>query len=262
MHRALALAYGFLAYALFLATFLYAVGFLAGVGVPKSIDTGDGGSPGTALLVDLALLGLFAVQHSLMARPWFKRSWTRIVPAPVERSTYVLLSSACLILLFWLWQPLPGRAWTLEAPAGVALLWAAYAVGWLLILVSTFLIDHFDLFGLRQVVRYFRGASQAPPPFQARLFYRVVRHPLMLGWLVVFWSTPRMSAGHLLFALTTTLYILAAIQIEERDLLRSHGDSYVSYRQRVPMLLPWPKRPGLLTPEGALSGRGPRERVP
>lgn len=241
MHRALTLAYGLAAYVCFLATLLYAIGFLAGVGVPKSIDSGAAGAPGAALLVDLGLLALFALQHSVMARPWFKRAWTRIVPAPVERSTYVLLSSLCLGLLFAAWQPLPARIWTVEDPRGAALLWTVHGLGWLLVLVATFVIDHFDLFGLRQVVRHFRGLPQVSPPFQSRLFYRVVRHPLMLGWLVVFWSTPRMSAGHLLFAATTTLYVLIAIRIEERDLLRSHGEDYALYRRRVPMLLPWTK---------------------
>jgi methanethiol S-methyltransferase len=245
MSRLLALSYGVVCYAVFFATFLYAVGFVAGIGVPKHIDSGVPGDFATALLVDVALLGLFALQHSGMARPGFKRWWTRIVPEPLERSTYVLLSSLVLILLFWLWHPLPQTIWHVDD--GIAR-WALHglsAMGWLLVLTGTFLINHFHLFGLQQVWHYSRGrvADRDVPPFVVRAFYRIVRHPLMLGFLVAFWATPTMSAGHLLFALATTGYILIAVKfLEERDLVAIYGDIYRDYQRRVPMLLPLPRR--------------------
>lgn len=242
MPRLLALVYGTACYAVFLLTFLYAIGFVAGVGVPKHIDNGTVAPFATALAIDLALLGLFAVQHSGMARPGFKRWWTGFVPAPVERSTYVLLSSLALILLFWLWRPLPQIMWQVEHEAARLALYGLSALGWLLVLTGTFLINHFDLFGLRQTWLYYRGREAGEQPFVVRAFYRIVRHPLMLGFLVAFWSTPTMTLGHLLFALATTGYILVAVKyLEERDLVAAFGDDYRAYQQRVPMLLPWPR---------------------
>lgn len=242
MSRILALLYGAACYALFLATFLYAIAFVAGIGVPRHIDNGVIEPVFKALAIDLALLGLFAVQHSGMARPGFKRWWTRFVPAPIERSTFVLASSLVLILLFWQWRPLPQLLWNGEGPARWAL-YALSALGWLLVLAGTFLINHFDLFGLRQVWSYARGRQAVDEPFVTRAFYRIVRHPLMLGFLIAFWATPRMSMGHLLFALATTGYILVAVKfLEERDLVAQYGDTYRDYQRRVPMLLPWSKR--------------------
>jgi len=241
MSRVIAFAYGVVAYAVFFVTFLYAVGFVGNVGVPKSLDSARIGPLGTALMIDLALLALFAVQHSVMARPAFKRMWTRIVPEPVERSTYVLASSAALILLFVLWRPLGGVVWDVQNPIGRGLLHAGFAFGWLLVLASTFLINHFDLFGLRQVWLHLRGRPYQPLPFRTPSPYRRVRHPLYVGWLFAFWSTPTMTATHLLFAAMTTAYILIAIRFEERDLVAALPE-YASYRSRVPMLVPVPRR--------------------
>jgi protein-S-isoprenylcysteine O-methyltransferase Ste14 len=233
----LTLAYGSLSYAIFFMTFLYAIGFVGNIAVPKSLD-----SPATdpwqmALAIDLALLGLFAVQHSLMARQGFKRVLTRFIPQAAERSTYVLASSLALILLFWQWRPLGGVVWQVEDAVGRAALWAGFAFGWGLVLVTTFVINHFDLFGLRQSWRAFHGEPQEPLRFATPLFYRVVRHPLYVGWFFAFWCTPTMTVTHLLFALMTTGYILAAIQLEERDLMTFHPE-YKEYRRRVPMLVP------------------------
>ena len=243
MSRLLALFYGAACYAVFLLTFLYAIAFVAGVGVPKHVDSGVPGNLPVALAIDLVLLALFAIQHSGMARPAFKRWWTRYVPAPVERSTFVLASSLALILLFWQWRPLPLRIWEVDGEAARWALYGLSAVGWLLVLSSTFLINHFDLFGLRQVWSYARGRRPAPDaPFVTRAFYRIVRHPIMLGFLIAFWATPTMSLGHLLFALMTTGYILLAVKfLEERDLVAQYGDTYRDYQRRVPMLLPLPK---------------------
>ena len=243
MSRLLALIYGAACYAVFLLTFLYAIAFVAGVGVPKHVDSGVPGSLPVALAIDLLLLGLFAIQHSGMARPAFKRWWTRYVPAPVERSTYVLASSLALLLLFWQWRPLPSRIWDVDGDIARWALHGLSAVGWLLVLSSTFLINHFDLFGLRQVWRHARGRGpDLDAPFVTRAFYRIVRHPIMLGFLVAFWATPTMSLGHLLFALATTGYILLAVKcLEERDLVAIYGDTYRDYQRRVPMILPWRK---------------------
>lgn len=243
MSRILALLYGAACYLMFLATFLYAIGFVAGFGVPKHIDSGAVAPWPVAALVDVALLALFAVQHSLMARPAFKRRWTRIVPPMIERSTYVLFSSLALVALFLWWRPLPSPVWSVDAPALRWLLYGVSACGWLLVLTGTFLISHFELFGLRQVWLHARGRIAAESPFVTRAYYRVVRHPLMLGFLVAFWATPHMSLGHLLFALTTTGYIVVAVKcLEERDLVAAHGETYRRYQREVPMLLPLPKR--------------------
>ena len=258
MGRFLALLYGAAAYALFFATFLYAIGFVIGWGVPRGIDDGVAEAPATALLVDLLLLGLFAVQHSLMARPGFKRWWTRLVPAHVERSTYVLFSSLALIALFAWWRPLPAVAWHVEDGILRGVLYALYACGWLLVLTGTFLISHFDLFGLRQVWLHARRRPYETLPFVTRGYYRVVRHPLMLGFIIAFWATPDMSQGHLLFAATTTAYILVAVKfLEERDLAAA-GEDYRAYQRRVPMLLPLPGRRRDAPPSGAVPG----ERAP
>jgi protein-S-isoprenylcysteine O-methyltransferase Ste14 len=235
--RIMIFAYGLVCYLVFFGTFLYAIGFIGNLVVPKAIDSGREGPLVEALLIDAALLGLFAIQHSLMARKWFKRAWTRLVPEAAERSTYVLFSSLALILLFWQWRPLGGTIWRVESPAGQAVLYGLFAFGFLLVLVSTFLINHFDLFGLRQVYLYLRGKEYTPLRFGTPGPYRYVRHPLYLGWLFAFWSTPTMTAAHLVFAVATTAYILIAIQFEERDLVRDHSD-YSSYRKQVPMIIP------------------------
>lgn len=239
LKRILFFAYGVFSYLIFFATFLYAIGFIGNFGVPTTLDGEANGNFGLNLLIDLALLALFAAQHSIMARRWFKNAWTQIVPPPVERSTYVLFSSFALILLFWLWQPLGGVVWSIENPAGVVILRSLFAFGWLLVLVSTFLINHFDLFGLRQVWLYLLGKPYKPLPFKTPALYRIVRHPLYVGWFFAFWMTPQMTFAHLLFAVATTAYILLAIQFEERDLVREHGESYENYRRSVPMLVPF-----------------------
>lgn len=237
MKRLSVLLYGVVCYAVFFATFLYAIGFVGNLWVPKSMDSAASLPLGQALLVNLGLLALFAVQHSVMARPAFKRWWTRFVPEAAERSTYVLFSSLALIALFWFWQPMGGVVWSVTDPLGVGVLYALYAFGWGLVLVSTFLINHFDLFGLRQVWLYFLGRPYTPLRFGTPLLYRIVRHPLYVGWLFAFWATPTMTVAHLVFAVMTTAYILVAIQLEERDLVEFHPE-YADYRRRVPMLIP------------------------
>ena len=240
MFRLMILLYGATAYVVFLASFLYAIGFVGGFVVPKTIDNGPEAEAVTAVVIDLVLLSLFAVQHSVMARPFFKRWWTRIIPPAAERSTYVLLSSLILFLLFWQWRPLPGVVWNVIQPVMAAILWALFGLGWLIVLVSTFLINHFDLFGLRQVYLHFSGQPYTAIPFQTPWLYRVVRHPVMVGSLIAFWATPTMTQGHLLFAAVVTAYVLIALQLEERDLLSYHGETYSAYQRQVRMLVPIP----------------------
>jgi len=243
MNRILAVLYGGACYTAFLATFLYAIAFVAGVGVPKHIDSGPAAPWLGALAIDVALLTLFAVQHSGMARPAFKRWWTRFVPASVERSTFVLASSAVLGLVFWQWHSLPQLVWHVESAVARAGLWGVSLFGWLLVLTSSFTIDHFALFGLRQTWRNGQGAGGKEEPFVIRAMYRIVRHPLMLGFLIAFWVTPQMTVGHLLFAVVVTGYIIVAVRfLEERDLIAVHGDTYRDYQRQVPMLLPGRRR--------------------
>jgi methanethiol S-methyltransferase len=235
--------YGIASYAVFLVSFLYAVGFVGNLWVPKSIDSGSAGSLAEALVIDAFLLGIFAIQHSVMARPAFKRWWTRIIPHESERSTFVLVSSLLLLLLYWKWQPITAPIWHVESEAGRIVLMGVSWLGWGIVFFSTFLINHFNLFGLQQVFAALRKRDLPDPEFRTPLLYKLVRHPLMFGFLLVFWGTPDMSAGHLLFAVMTTGYILVALQFEERDLIRLFGMAYQEYRRRVPMLVPFlPKR--------------------
>ena len=233
----LILGYAATAYLVFLAVLVYAIGFFAGAGVPKGIDQGPRSAWPLAVAIDLLLLLLFAVQHTVMARPWFKRRWTRLVPVPAERATFVLFTSLLLALLFWQWRPAGGTVWHLPGPAADAVL-ALYAAGWVLALGSTFMINHFDLFGLRQAYLHARGAAYRPPPFTERGLYRWIRHPLMAGFVVIFWAAPVMTAGHLLFAAAATGYILLGIRFEDHDLRRDLGEPYRAYRRRVPALVP------------------------
>jgi protein-S-isoprenylcysteine O-methyltransferase Ste14 len=234
--------YGVVSYAVFFATFLYAVGFIGNFAVPRTLDSASSGTFMMSLLVDLGLLGLFAIQHSVMARPAFKRWMTRVVPASAERSTYVLASSVALIVMFALWQPLGGVVWTATDPSLRGALWGFFAFGWLLVLVSTFLINHFDLFGLRQVWLQLIGRPYTDLAFRTPGPYAYVRHPLYVGWLFAFWATPTMTVSHLVFAIATTAYILIAIQFEERDLVAHLGEDYRAYRERVPMLIPFTRK--------------------
>jgi protein-S-isoprenylcysteine O-methyltransferase Ste14 len=238
LSRSLVLAYGGVCYVAFLGTFVYALGFVGGFGVPRTIDSDPSGPLWMALVIDLGLLGGFALQHSVMARPAFKRRLTRVVPEAAERSTYVLLSSAALALLFWRWRPVGGVVWSVDHPALAMPLYAGFAFGWLLVLISTFSINHFELFGLRQVWCHFRGVPREPQRFVLPGPYRLVRHPLYLGWLCAFWFTPTMTVAHLVFALATTGYIFLGIRLEERDLVATHGADYERYRARTPMLVP------------------------
>jgi protein-S-isoprenylcysteine O-methyltransferase Ste14 len=238
MKRAIIFAYGTTCYVISLATFVYAVGFVGNFAVPTTLDGRASGSPWTALAVNLGLLTAFALQHSVMARPVFKSWWTRIVPKAAERSIYVLFTCIALFALFAFWQPMGGVIWNVNNVIGQILLYGLFGFGWVIVLLATFLINHFDLFGLRQVWLELRGKQYTPLKFSTPWLYRHVRHPLYVGWLLVFWATPTMSAAHLVFALVTTAYILVAIQLEERDLVAQHGVDYEAYRKRVPMLIP------------------------
>jgi protein-S-isoprenylcysteine O-methyltransferase Ste14 len=237
--RVLAFLYGLVCYVIFLISFLYAIAFVGNIGlVPKTIDSGPDVPLPRALIINALLLSLFAIQHSVMARQWFKRTWKQIVPEPVERSTYVLLASVILLVLYWKWQPIKGIVWDVQNPNGHAVLVGLFWIGWGMVLVSTWLVDHFDLFGLKQVFNYLRGKPTEPLPFKNPALYKIVRHPIYLGFIIAFWATPRMTGGHLFFAIMTTAYILVAIQFEERDLIRFYGDNYRRYRQQVSMLFP------------------------
>ena len=241
MGRFIALLYGILSYLVFFISFLYAIGFVSGLVVPKTIDSGAVGSVPAALVIDLVLMSIFALQHSVMARKQFKAWWTQFVPKSVERSTYVLLASLALALLFWQWQPLPQRVWRIDDPHMAAAVTALGLLGWLIVLTSTFLINHFELFGLHQVANNLAGKPMPEPRFREPLYYKLVRHPIYLGFVIAFWAAPSMTAGHLLFAAVTTAYILVGIQLEERDLIDLFGDQYRQYRDRVAMLVPWRK---------------------
>jgi methanethiol S-methyltransferase len=245
MKKAISLFYGIVCYLIFFGSFLYAIGFVGNLVVPKTIDSQPEVSLLTALLVDASLLLLFALQHSIMARPAFKRWWTRIIPEHLERSTYVVLASLCLILMMWQWQPVGGIIWSVENETIKNLLLASFLSGWLIVLASTFLINHFDLFGLRQVWLYFTGKPYSQLPFRIPFLYRFVRHPLYLGFMIAFWSAPVMTTAHFLFAVLTTGYILTAIQLEEKDLVGVFGDKYRAYRKWVPMIIPFSKRKGI-----------------
>jgi protein-S-isoprenylcysteine O-methyltransferase Ste14 len=242
MSRFLTVGYGALCYPIFLAAFLYAIGFVGNFAVPRSVDHGIVAPRGQAIVVNVPLLALFAIQHSVMARPAFKRRWTRFVPQSVERSTYVLLASLALFLLYWQWRTMPAVVWDVTSPLQRLGLWALFWLGWLKVLAATFMINHFELLGLRQVYSVSREKPYTDSGFRKPLLYRVVRHPIMLGFITAFWATPTMTAGHLLFAICTTGYILAAVQLEERDLVGALGADYREYRRQVPMLPPHPMR--------------------
>ncbi len=242
VRRILVTAYGLIAYATFLAALVYTIGFLANAVVPKGVDDGSATAPALAVAIDAALLGLFAVQHSVMARPWFKRWWTRFVPVAIERSTFVLVSSLLVGLLLWQWRPLPDPVWSVGAGWLRVLLWGIYLGGWAVLVISTVQIGHFDLLGLRQVLARLRGTAYTEPGFRQPLFYRLVRHPLMTGFLIAFWATPDMSVGRLLFAVAASGYILVAVRFEERDLRRTLGEPYERYAARLPRFFPRPRK--------------------
>jgi protein-S-isoprenylcysteine O-methyltransferase Ste14 len=243
MGRVIAFLYGLVAYVAFFVTIVYAVGFVSGLVAPKTIDTGTAAPLAEALIVNLLLMAIFAIQHSVMARKPFKRWWTQFVPASVERSTYVLYSSLALMLLFWQWRPIPTVIWHIEQPQIAFAVMALSFVGWLIVLTSTFLINHFELFGLHQVASNLGGHPMPAPSFKTPLYYKFVRHPIYLGFIIAFWAAPTMTAGHLLFAAVTTAYIFVGILLEERDLIDLFGDDYRRYKDRVSMLLPWRKSP-------------------
>ena len=241
MGKFIAFLYGLVAYLIFFVTFLYAIGFVTGLVVPKTIDTGPVGSLTEAVIINLLLMSLFAVQHSVMARHQFKRWWLQFVPASVERSTYVLFASFALILLFWQWRPMPAAVWQVTNPSLAVVLVGVSLFGWFLVLLSTFMISHFELFGLHQVITNLAGRKSTEMRFKTPGLYRVVRHPIYLGFIIAFWATPTMTVGHLLFAAVTTAYIFVGIFLEERDLVQLFGDDYRRYKERVSMLIPWRK---------------------
>ncbi|MBD2363590.1 isoprenylcysteine carboxylmethyltransferase family protein [Anabaena minutissima FACHB-250] len=242
LNRIIVFIYGVISYVIFFVTLIYTAGFLGNIVVPKSIDSIPQLPLLSALIINGGLLGLFGIQHSVMARQGFKQWWTKFINKAAERSTYVLLSSLALMFLFWQWQPMGGVIWNIQNQVGQLMFWLLFGIGWLILFLSTFLINHFDLFGLRQVYLYLQGQEYTQLEFQTPWLYNYVRHPLYVGWLLIFWSTPNMTATHLVFALLTTIYILVAIQFEERDLINIHGETYATYRQRVPMLIPFMKK--------------------
>lgn len=234
--------YGILAYIIFLISFLYSIGFVGNIGVPKAIDSGPETDLTTALLINLGLLSLFAVQHSVMARPAFKKRWVKLIGIAAERSTYILLTSLLLLLIFWKWQPMNAVIWDVENSMIATALHVLFWLGWTIVLLSTFMISHFELFGLTQILDNLKNRVTGPPNFQTNYLYKIVRHPLMLGFIIAFWATPLMTAGHLLFAAVTTAYILVAVKyLEEKDLQNALGEQYIEYQKKVPMLIPFIK---------------------
>jgi protein-S-isoprenylcysteine O-methyltransferase Ste14 len=239
--RFLAFVYGFISYGIFLVSFLYAIGFVSGLAVPKTIDAGKVVPMPEALIIDLLLMSVFAIQHSVMARRQFKQWWTQFVSKSIERSTYVLFASLALVLLFWQWRPIPAVVWEITDPAIAMAILGLSLIGWLIVLTSTFLINHFELFGLHQVANNLTGRPMPAPRFRTPLYYKFVRHPIYLGFIIAFWAAATMTVGHLLFAAVTTAYIFVGILLEERDLVDLFGDDYRRYKDRVSMVLPWPK---------------------
>ena len=256
MNRLIIFLYGLVSYVIFFFTFLYAIGFVSGLMVPKTIDTGAAVPMAEALIVNILLMSLFAIQHSVMARRQFKAWWTQFVPKSVERSTYVLFASLALVLLFWQWRPMPSVVWKLADPQLAMAITGLSLIGWLIVLTSTFLINHFELFGLHQVANNLSGREMPAPRFRTPLYYKFVRHPIYLGFIIAFWAAPTMTAGHLLFAAVTTAYIFVGIWLEERDLVDLFGDDYRRYRNRVSMLLPWRKSASGEASDRRIAGAG------